>query len=91
MLFSGHGAATAQSCRAAHPAIFMHASCRQGGASAETRRRTLTAEPAALQEFVGQSSESQDKEVTPVEQFLLDILAAIVAGVVVVLIRRKLK
>ena len=39
----------------------------------------------------GQSSESQDKEVMPMEQFLLNIVAAIVAGVVVALIRRKLK
>ena len=39
----------------------------------------------------GQSSESQDKEVMPMEQFLLNCLAAIVAGVVVVLISRKMK
>lgn len=39
----------------------------------------------------GQFSESFDKEVMPVEQFLLDILTAVAAGLAVVLISRKLK
>jgi hypothetical protein len=34
----------------------------------------------------GQSSESQDKEVPPMERFLFNVATAIVAGVVVALI-----
>jgi hypothetical protein len=38
---------------------------------------------------IGQSSESPDKEVMPMEQFLLDVLVAIVAGIVVALVIRQ--
>ena len=38
---------------------------------------------------MGQSSESLDKEVMPMEQFLSDVLAAIVAGIVVALVIRR--
>lgn len=40
---------------------------------------------------MGQSSESLNWEVMPMEQFLLNILAAVVAGIVVALINRKMK
>lgn len=39
----------------------------------------------------GRSSESSDEEVMPMERFLLEIIAAVVAGVIVALISRKLK
>jgi hypothetical protein len=38
---------------------------------------------------VGQSSESLDKVVMPMEQFLLDVLAAVVAGIVVAFVIRR--
>jgi hypothetical protein len=40
--------------------------------------------------LTGQSSESQDKEVLLMEHFLLNILAAIVAGIVVALVVRRI-
>jgi hypothetical protein len=39
--------------------------------------------------LAGQSSESQDKEVLPMEHFLLNVLATIVAGVVVAWIVKR--
>jgi hypothetical protein len=49
----------------------------------------LTAAQAWDKNSVGQSSESPDREVMPMEQFLLDVLATIVAGVLVALIVRR--
>ena len=43
------------------------------------------------EKVAGRSSESLDKEVMPMEQFLLDVLAAVVAGIIVALILRKMK
>lgn len=37
----------------------------------------------------GQSSEFQDKEVPPMEHFLLDVAAAVVAGVIVAWIVKR--
>ena len=43
------------------------------------------------EKVVGRSSQSLDKEVMPMEQFLLDVLAAVVAGIIVALILRKMQ
>ncbi len=41
-------------------------------------------------QFTGQSSESQTRRLPPMEQFLYDVAAAVVAGVIVALIAKGL-